>query len=128
MRCVAAAAPRGRFRASPSPPPPPPPAAQAATRGHTNIPSGSARQSGSRIHRRFSFLLASTYKYYAFYKFWSYIGWKSVILRLVFYKSIIKNVRISEEFHLRLTSLLPVSIKTKYEKVWLINKKVVSGD
>ena len=35
----------------------------------------------------------------------------------------INNVRISEEFHLRLTSLLPVSIKTKYDKVWLINKK-----
>ena len=36
VRCVAAAAPRGRFRASPSPPPVPVP----ATRGHTTFLAG----------------------------------------------------------------------------------------
>ena len=139
VRCVAAAAPRGRFRASPSPPPPP------ATRGHTTFLAGQhgslaggstgVSRPNSPTGTCFLFDVANFKSFSQIFADWAqswvWTGFKFIgqEIKLIFNTGIglqefhINNVRISEEFHLRLTSLLPVSIKTKYEKVWLINKK-----
>ena len=125
VRCVAAAAPRGRFRASPSPPPVP------ATRGHTTFLAGqhgslAAGSTGvslpffgppALVFFLMSPILNLFHKFLPSYIYWAQswvrTGFKFIgqEIKLIFNTGIglqqefhINNVRISEEFHLRLTS------------------------
>ena len=121
VRCVAAAAPRGRFRASPSPPPPP------ATRGHTTFLAGqhgSLAAGSTGVSLPFFGPLALVFflmlpilnlfhKFLPIYIYWAqswvWTGFKFIgqEIKLIFNNGIglqefhVNYVRISEEFHLR---------------------------